>query len=392
MTNKHKRGFVSLHIGINALYLLPGKVGGSETYLRNLVKWLPTIGHEHRFSLFVNRESADIFRSSPEITVVPCQVSAANRPGRIFWEQVIFPFVLKQNTVDILLSAGMTTPILCPATSVLMLFDLQHVNQPRNFPLLYLPFLRSIIYSSAKSADGVLTLSNQAKNDIIQSYHLPADRIEVTYLAVDHDAFHPATVSDSAAVRMRYSLPEHFILYAASSLPHKNHVRLLKAFQRVLNRVPDIKLVLIGARDKGEEELNHQIKLHNLEKEVILLGWLPFEEVPAVYRACELFVFPTLHEGFGLPIIEAMASGVPVVCSNIEPLTEVAGDAAHFVDPLSFENIAAGILAVLRDKATSESLISRGLIRAQEFTWRKTVGQTLSFLKAVHAARSGLQS
>ena len=378
-----------MKIGINVLYLLPGRVGGSETYIRNLLKWLPIIDRGNEYVVFINEESRMVFdQPGPGVTIFVCPVRASNRSRRILWEQFGLPAEVRRRGIDVLLSAGMTAPFRCPATSVLMLFDLQHINQPGNFPWYYLPFLRSIIYGSAKSADGVLTLSHQVKNDIIRSYHLPQESIEVTHLAVDHDAFMLHGSPDTNTVKARYGLPERFILYAASSLPHKNHERLFLAFKQVRDRIPGLKLVLTGARDKGGDTLIHMMQTMGIGQDVLLLGWLPFGDVPSIYRASEAFIFPTLHEGFGLPVLEAMACGIPVVCSKIEPLLEVAGDAALFVDPYSPDRITRGIFAVLSDRTLRDKLIQKGLERAKQFTWESTARTTLQFLKSVHARRS----
>ena len=378
-----------MKIGINALYLLPGRVGGSETYIRNLLKWLPVIDRGNEYVVFINEESRTVFdQPGPGVTIVRCPVRASNRPRRILWEQFGLPAQVQRRGIDILLSAGMTAPFRCPATSVLMLFDLQHINQPGNFPWYYLPFLRSIIYGSAKSADGVLTLSHQVKRDIIRSYRLPPERVEVTHLAVDHDAFTLYGPPDKGTVKARYGLPDRYILYAASSLPHKNHERLFQAFRQVRDSMPGLKLVLIGARDKGEGTLLHKIQVMGIGQDVLLLGWLPFEDVPSIYRASEAFIFPTLHEGFGLPVLEAMACGIPVVCSKIEPLLEVAGDAALFVDPYSPDGIAAGVFGALSDGTMRNQLIQKGLARAKQFTWESTARTTLQFLTSIHAGRS----
>jgi glycosyltransferase involved in cell wall biosynthesis len=376
-------------IGINALYLLPGKVGGSETYLRNLIKSLAVLDRENIYVVFINRESEGAIEApAPNFRVIVCPFHAANRPLRILWEQGVLPWQVKRHKIDVLLSAGMTAPVLCPAMSALMLFDLQHINQPGNFAWYHLLFLRSIIYASARSADGVLTISHQVRNDIIRFYHLPPGRIEVTHLAVDHDAFSPNGFPDTATVKARYGLPDRFILYAASSLPHKNHERLFQALCRIREQVPEMKLVLIGARDKGVDELMRIIDVLGLEQAVLLLGWLPFEDVPSIYRASEAFVFPTLHEGFGLPVIEAMACGVPVVCSRIEPLLEVAGDAALFVDTLSSGEIAAAVIKVVTDRPSRLRLVNAGLARSRAFTWEATARKTLDFLKQITAQRA----
>ena len=155
-----------MKIGINALYLLPGKVGGSETYIRNLVKWLVAIDQQNEYFIFINRESEGIFESlAPRIRVVHCPVKATSRPLRILWEQAVLPFQVKRYKIDVLLSAGLTAPFFCPATSVLVLYDLQHVNQPYNFSPFFLFFLKSIILRSAKSADGILTISQKVRSE-----------------------------------------------------------------------------------------------------------------------------------------------------------------------------------------------------------------------------------
>ncbi|MFQ5736865.1 MAG: glycosyltransferase family 4 protein [Thermodesulfobacteriota bacterium] len=371
-----------MRIGINALYLLPGKVGGSEIYIRNLVRWLPRVGRDDTFVIFVNRESAGVFEAiSPGVEVVNCAVNAASRPARILYEQFVLPFRARRSGVDILLSAGMTAPFFSPARSYVMVYDLQHVNQPQNFGRLQLLFLKAIIYMSARSSHGVLTLSEKSKSDIVRHYNIAPGRVHVTHLASDESSFHRQDARDVAEIRKKHDLPKRFILYIASSLPHKNYERLLAAFKVVKAKDRPVKLVLIGARSYGHDAISKKIAELGLEKEVVFLGWLPFEDIPLIYAASELFVFPSLHEGFGIPVLEAMATGVPVVCSRIEPLGEVAGDAALYVDPLNAGAMAEGMLKVLKDKSLREGLIEKGLARAALFSWEKTAKATLRALK-----------
>lgn len=371
-----------MRIGINALYLLPGKVGGSETYIRNLVANLARLDRDNEYFIFVNRESEGIFRESPRITIVPCPVSAGNRPARILWEQFILPFHVRKRGIKVLFSAGMTSPFFCSAKSLLVIFDLQHVNQPQNFSAFHLFFLRTIIYWSAKSADRIITISGQVKKDIVKHYKIGPDNVSVTSLGVGHDAFFPAQNGDPGRPSKKYDLPERYLLYAAALLPHKNHERLLRAFREIKKELPRRKLVLTGAWETGFGKMTAAISELDLKDDVMMLGWVPFEDIPLIYRGAELFVYPTLHEGFGLPVLEAMASGVPVVCSRIEPLTEVAGDAALFVDPYDHSDIARGILTVLQEAALRTKLIEKGLRRSGEFTWEKTARQTLEILRS----------
>lgn len=370
-----------MRIGINALYLLPGKVGGSETYVRNLVKWLPRAAPSNEYVVFINRESAGVFESlAPGAKIVECPVNATNRAFRILWEQIALPFQAAKHRIDILLSAGMTAPFFSPVPSVVVIYDLQHINQPENFNRWYLLFLKSIIYLSAKRSAGVITLSRKSKEDIERYYNIRPGNIGVTYMASDSEAFYKRGAAEVASVRKKYGLPESFILYIASSLPHKNYIRLLAAFKSVRGTLRGTKLVLIGARDYGHDAIAAKISELGLTDDVIFLGWLPFEDIPLIYSASELFVFPSLHEGFGIPVVEAFACGVPVVCSKIEPLAEVAGGAAYLVDPLSPDDMAGGMLKVIMDGPLRERLIRDGLKRAAHFSWEKTASATLSIM------------
>lgn len=371
-----------MRIGINALYLLPGRVGGSETYVRNLVKWLPRVAPSNEYVIFINRESAGVFEGlAPGARIVECPVNASSRPMRILWEQIALPFQAYKYGLDVLLSAGMTAPFFSPVPSVVVIYDLQHINQPENFSRWYLFFLRAIIYLSAKRSDGVITLSKKSKEDIQKHYRIRAGYIGVTWMASDTEAFHIRNASEVTSVRKKYGLPESFILYIASSLPHKNYQRLLEAFKTVKGTIKDMKLVLIGARDYGHDAIAAKISELGLVDDVMFLGWLPFEDIPLIYAASKLFVFPSLHEGFGIPVVEAFACGVPVVCSGIEPLVEVAGGAALLVDPISVDEIASGIIRAITDASLRERLVRDGLKRASEFSWEKTAASTLSFLR-----------
>lgn len=370
-----------MRIGINALYLLPGKVGGSETYIRNLVKWLVRIGQGNTYCIFINRESAGIFEIiAPGIAVILCPVQATHRPARILWEQLMLPFYLWRYKIDVLLSAGETAPFFCPKTSILVIYDLFHVSHPEEFSHFHLFFLRMIKYRSARTADGIITISEKSKRDIIQYFKMRPEKIAVAHLAVNHAEFHAADSGDFISVRSKYDLPERYILYAAALLPHKNHERLLKAFKKIKDHAPGLKLLLTGAWEAGHDTVSNMILALGLQHDVIMLGWIPFEDIPLVYRNAEMFIYPSLHEGFGLPVLEAMASGVPVICSRIEPLTEVAGDATFFVDPYDHSDIAQGMLTVMKDRALRAKLIEKGLLRAKNYTWEATALSTLAFL------------
>jgi len=371
----------TVRIGINALYLIPGRVGGTETYIRNLVRALARVDQKNEYFIFINRESRGIFENmAPNMRVVRCGFRATRRPVRILYEQTILPLKIRLMRLDVMLNAGMTAPFFTSSRSVLALHDLQHENLPENFSPVQRFFLKTIIGRSARRADHIITLSEKARADIIRYYKIPEGRVSVVHLAADTNIFHRYPGEETEKIRKKYSLPHRSIVYLASSLPHKNYTRLLPAFKEVLKADPGVKLVLTGARDYGAEEIKARIRELGLEKDVVMLDWLPFEDIPLVYSASIMLVFPSLHEGFGLPIIEAMACGVPVVCSGLEPMREVAGGAALLVDPMSEKAIAEGILKVLSDEEFRRGLVQKGLKRAKDFSWKKTAMKTLTLL------------
>ncbi len=367
-----------MRIGINTLYLLPGKVGGSETYIKNIVKCLDRLDKENDYLIFINNECKGYFEKlGPNIKTILCPFNASSRPKRILWEQLILPFQIKKHKIDLLFSGGFTAPFVCPAKSVLMVFDMQHINQPENFSKVFLFFLRTIIYLSVKSADHILTLSNNSKNDITSHYNITPENVTATYLASDSDVFYRRDSGEVYEVREKYNIPERYLYYGAASLPHKNHKRLLNVFKVVKKDLPDVKLVLTGARDYGEGSISEHIKLLGLEDDVILLGWLSFDEVAAIYSGAELFVFPSLHEGFGMPVLEAMACGVPVASSNIEPLKEIVADGGVLFDPYDEDSIGEAILTIINNSDKKNSLIEKGSARAEFFTWENTAKSTI---------------
>jgi glycosyltransferase involved in cell wall biosynthesis len=182
----------------------------------------------------------------------------------------------------------------------------------------------------------------------------------------------------------RYQLSQPYILYVGSIEPRKNLLRLLQAYARLRKDLPGWKLVLVGARNAWKSTpISEEMRKLNLAPWVQLTGYIPEEDLPALYNGAGLFAFPSLYEGFGLPVLEAMACGTPVITSNVSSLPEVAGDAALLVDPYNVEEIAAAMVNVLSDQELSEDLHRRGLERSKEFSWERTAQQTLEVYKKV---------
>jgi glycosyltransferase involved in cell wall biosynthesis len=258
---------------------------------------------------------------------------------------------------------------------VVTIHDCIHLMFPQ-----YLPNRGALTYArlsmaiAARRATRVLTVSESSKTDIMRFFGTDPAKIDVIYNSYDERFGTEPREDDVVRVRERYQLHDEFVLYAGNVKPHKNLERLIDAFHIVRNRGLDhLKLVMIGDDISKYASLRravHQYQLHNY---VRFLGYLPEETLAVMYRLAGVFVFPSLYEGFGLPPLEAMASGTPVVTSNVSSLPEVAGDAAQLVDPYDPEAIADGIYRVLTDVDLRCELRRRGLARARQFSWEKSV-------------------
>jgi glycosyltransferase involved in cell wall biosynthesis len=235
---------------------------------------------------------------------------------------------------------------------------------------LALRYARTSMSLAARRATRVLTVSESSKRDIMRFFGTQPDKIDVIYNAYDDRFGVEPREEDVVRVRERYQLHDEFVLYAGNVKPHKNLERLIEAFHLVRNRGLDhLKLVLIGDEISKYAALRRAVHRLQLHKYVRFLGYLPEETLAVMYRLAGVFVFPSLYEGFGLPPLEAMASGTPVVTSNVSSLPEVAGDAALLVDPYDPVAIADGIYRVLTDERLRREMRRKGLARAAQFSW-----------------------
>jgi glycosyltransferase involved in cell wall biosynthesis len=227
---------------------------------------------------------------------------------------------------------------------------------------------------AAKRATRVLTVSQSSKRDILKFVDVPSEKIDVIYNAYDERFGVEPREEDVVRVRERYQLQDEFVMYAGNVKPHKNLGRLIEAFDLVRKRGLDyLKLIMIGDDISKYTALRRAVHQHQLHKYVRFLGYLPEETLAVMYRLAGVFVFPSLYEGFGLPPLEAMASGTPVIVSNLSSMPEVAGDAALLVDPYDPHAIADGIYRVLTDADVRKDLRRKGVARAGQFSWEQSV-------------------
>jgi len=276
-------------------------------------------------------------------------------------------------------------PPLVPCRSIVTIHDCIHLMFPQYLPSrLAFTYARGSIRLAARRATRVLTVSESSKRDILRFVDVAPGKIDVIYNAYDERFGVEPREEEIVRVRERYQLHDEFVLYAGNVKPHKNLERLIQAFDLVRKRgLEHLKLVLIGDEISKYAALRRAVHSHQLHKYVRFLGYLPEETLAVMYRLAGVFVFPSLYEGFGLPPLEAMASGTPVVTSNVSSLPEVAGDAAILVDPYDVTSIVDGVRRVLTDPLLADELRRRGLSRARDFSWERSVGGTHDIYRLV---------
>jgi glycosyltransferase involved in cell wall biosynthesis len=358
-----------LRIGVNALYLIPGKVGGTEIYLRNVLKALASIDSTNEYFIFRNKETGDdLTPRATHFQDCPLPVSGENRAARILYEQLIFPFALRKNRIDVLFNAGFTAPLLWPGPMVTVFHDLQYKRHPEYFRWFDLPFWRTLLPASAARSRKIVVPSEAVKTDIAEFYPSAWARTEVIPHGVE------AAFSEIANARE----PQPFILSVSTLHPHKNMDGLLQAFAIFHRQHPDWRLRIAGL--KGFEAQRIEALAADLCS-VDITGWIPRADLYELFRTASAFVYPSRFEGFGIPVLEAMAAGLPVACSRIPALMEVADDAVRFFDPDSVDDMASA----LEDITTNEDLRSRlraaGLARSRAFSWEKSAHRLIEVLE-----------
>lgn len=356
-------------IGINALYLIPGAVGGTEIYLRELLAALAALDPANEYFVFTNLETqSDLVPKQANFHWKPQAVHGRFRPGRILWEQLILPFEVARYRLDVLLNPGFTAPIFSPCRQVTVFHDLQHKRHPEYFRWFDLPFWRFLLWAAAYRSQRLIAVSEATRSDLLRFYRIPKERVAVIAHGVEPAFF-----------RLDRSHTESYMLCVSTLHPHKNLTRLIQAFGR---KRRDFRLILAGLRGFHAGAVERLITEMGLQHSVRIMGWIPRDELYSLYERARAFVYPSMFEGFGMPVLEAMAAGIPAACSDIPPLHEVAGDAALFFNQLDEEAIAAAIERVMNDASLRERLATAGRERARGFSWAKAAEQTLEVLLA----------
>jgi glycosyltransferase involved in cell wall biosynthesis len=344
---------------------------GIGTYIRNLLKHLALIDRDTEYVLLCRSQDVTVAdQLGPNFRAVV----ESSRPYSVA-EQIMLPARLVAQNVSLLHEPHYVLPPLVPCRAVVTIHDCIHLMFPQYLPnRLAHGYARASLWAAARRAERIFTVSETSKADILRYCDVEAERIIVVYNAIDDRFATPPEPEAIERVRERYQLHGPFALYVGNIKPHKNLERLIDAFDLVRRGgFERLELLIIGDQISKYPRLRRAVDKHKLHKHVRFLGFVADDTLAALYRLATVFVFPSLYEGFGLPPLEAMASGTPVVTSNRSSLPEVVGDAAVLVDPYSAASIAEGIQQVLSDPELRRSLSARGLARAREFSWDASI-------------------
>ena len=366
-----------MRIGINLLFMLPGVVGGTETYARDLLNHLAVLDQDNTYYIFVNRETAQWpLPNQPNFKRVICPIQATRRSVRYAYEQMILPFQLLALRIDLVHSLGYVGPLFTPCTPIVTLPDL-------NFMMLggvVMPAARKrtlafFATQAAQRARHVITLSEFSKSEIVSHLGLPPEKITAILLGTG-TSFTDTPNEDWEAIRAQYHLPAHYVMAFAGGYPHKNIPRLIQAFAKLGGDLSQ-QLVLVGRLAPGVDAAALAAEA-GIPGKVLALNHLPSDHVKAILEHGDLFVLPSLYEGFGLTVLEAQACNVAVACSRIASIPEVAGEGAVYFDPESVDDMATVIRACLLDENKRAELRELGRENLKRFSWDKTARETFA--------------
>ncbi|MGI8671090.1 MAG: glycosyltransferase family 4 protein [Luteitalea sp.] len=358
---------------------------GIGTYVRNIVTQLARLDTAGEYVLICRPEDLDFTRTlGPNVRGV---ISLAGNYS--LREQFSIPSIVRRERADVFHAPHYVLPPLVTCPAVVTIHDCIHLMFPQYLPSrLAYGYARTFMWIATHRSSHVLTVSEASKRDILRFYRIPPDKITVAYNAIDEQFHQLAAPEDIARTQERFQLHDPFVLYVGNIKPHKNVERLIEAFALFrAGPLANTKLLIIGDEISKYPTLRRAVRRGKLHKHVRFLGFVDDHTLAALYRLATVFAFPSLYEGFGLPPLEAMASGTPVVTSNVSSLPEVMGDAAILVDPREPTAIAHGLRRALLDTTLREQLRERGLVRAAHYSWPRTTETILRIYREVAAGR-----
>jgi len=357
--------------------------GGARQFIKSLIPALAECrGDDELFFFYSRRQFRGLAPNCPEIV--------RESGNKMWWDFVLLPRMLRKLRIDAAIFPKNVAPCFTGCARYVVIHDMAYFLPELNaYPLADTLYMRAMIPRSVRKAAGVFAVSENTKRDIIRYTGCDPATVTVTYEAADPSY---RRVDDPECLRMvreKYDLPARFVLYTGSLSPRKNVIRLLHAFAEMGSPIPH-RLVLTGSKSWKDRSVYETIDKLNIRDRIEQLGYVEEKDMPALYSMASVYVYPSLYEGFGLPVLEAMQCGCPVVASNATSIPEVAGDAALLFDPLDVHAIAAAMHEALIDTRTREELVASGYRRAASFSWRRCAETILETIRRSAGAGGGL--
>ncbi|MDF7808876.1 glycosyltransferase family 1 protein [Pontiellaceae bacterium B12219] len=372
-----------MKIGFSTFVLDEGKTGIS-TYIRELLRFLQLEDSENSYELLMSQRDADLVTiSNPNFskTVIP---SFAGQPlPNLVWHNTVLPMTGKFDVVHI--PTARRIPFIKGSKVVATVHDLAAFSVEAKYDRARMLFNRKVVPAMIRRADHIIAVSEYTKNDLIRYTGYPEEKISVVYSGINRDLFRPVPVEEAREkLQLRHGLDRPFFVYVSRlEHPGKNHIRLIEAFERFkLENDSAHQLVLAGADWHGAEEIRARAAISPVKNDIIFPGFVPLKSLPLLYSACDLMVFPSVFEGFGFPIIEALACGSPVICSNTSSMKEIAGDLVPTFDPMDSNAIFQALECAL-SKGWNAEMRARGTDYADSFEWRKTARNVMEIYRSL---------
>ena len=374
-----------LRIGVNTLFMVPGDVGGSETYLRQSLRAMASAHPDVALLLFTSRDNHNLLRQEyarfPNVEYRQLRFRAANRPLRIIMEQLWLPAAVFRSGVDVLWSPGYTAPLLSACPQAVTIHDLQYKSHPEDLSFLERLTLDFLVRSACRRCRAVITVSEFARQEILRYGFAPAAKVFAVHEGVSEDFAAPDQQGRKRGPGGFQPGHQPYLLCVAHTYPHKNVHLLVDALRLAGERIPH-HLVLVGSPRRGEAALEESLaRFAGSFERVHRLQGLSRAELKDLYRGAACFVLPSAYEGFGLPVLEAMMAGTPVVTSRMASIPEVGGPHAIYLAGLTPEDLVRSIVQVLdMDSAARQEHVRRARQWAASFTWSRSARQTMEIL------------
>jgi len=361
-----------LNIAVNTRLLLPNKLEGIGRFTFEVLKRITKSHPEIHFYFIFDRPHSDEFVFEKNIMPVVAPPKARHPVIFYYWFEYVIPKILKKDNNNLFLSPDGYLSLKTDIKSLAVIHDLNFIHRPKDLPFAVRKYYNHFFPMFAKKAARIATVSEYSKNDICQTLNISENKIDVVYNGVS-DSFQIIDKNQKKKIREEYSFGEEYFIYVGSLHKRKNIPTLLKAFEEFKQENSgSLKLLIVGEKMFNDSDIEHVLKTLSCKNDVIFTGRLSDQELPLLIGSAFAMVFIPFFEGFGIPLLEAMACGIPIITSNVTSLPEIAGESALYADPYSVTSVAGQMKKLINDRKLYNEMINRGIERKNNFSWDKT--------------------